>query len=214
MPEVSAEAKLAMCGRFTLAKPGALAGAFPRFKFPEFSETRLPRYNIAPTQGVLGVRNDGYNVAEELRWGVRRRINIRAESILARRNPIRRRCIEFADGFYEWHNGRPFYYTLESGEPFALAGLWEPLDGTVACDVITCEPNAIVAPVHNRMPVMLTGSKVESWLDPEPLPPEVAASILRPFDPALMQVREVSNRVNNATYDAADVLESATPRLL
>src|SRR5580692_9918302 len=125
MPEVSAEAKLAMCGRFTLAKPGALAGAFPRFKFPEFSETRLPRYNIAPTQRVLGVRNDGRHIAEALRWGIRGRINIRAESLCARRSAIVRRCVEFADGFYEWRNRRPFYYTLKSGEPFALAGLWE-----------------------------------------------------------------------------------------
>jgi putative SOS response-associated peptidase YedK len=203
-----------MCGRFTLTKPAALAAAFPRFRFPEFSETRLPRYNIAPTQGVLGVRNDGRGLVEELRWGVRGRINIRSESILARRGPIRRRCIEFADGFYEWSNRRPFYYTLKSGEPFAFAGLWEPDDGTASCDVATCEPNALVARVHDRMPVILVHSSVDLWLDPEPLPPEVAASILRPLEAGFMQVREVSRRVNNANYDAADVLGSAEPRLL
>ncbi len=203
-----------MCGRFTLTKPAALAANFPRFRFPEFSETRLPRYNVAPAQAVLGVRNDGRNVAEELHWGIRGRINIRAESIAARRAPIRRRCIEFADGFYEWSNRRPFYYTLKSGRPFAFAGLWEPLDGSAACDVATCEPNALVAPVHDRMPVILTDSSLEIWLDPQPLPPEVAASILRPFDPALMEVREVSQRVNNANYDEAGALASADPRLL
>jgi putative SOS response-associated peptidase YedK len=214
MPAISAEARLAMCGRFTLTKPGVLRAAFPNLKFPEFSQTRLPRFNIAPAQDVLGVRNDGRDTVEELRWGVRGRINIRAESLLARRNPIRRRCIEFADGFYEWQNRRPFYYTLKSGQPFALAGLWEPIDGVSACDVVTCEPNAVVAPVHDRMPVMLTGAEIALWLDPEPLPPEVAASILRPFDAALMAVREVSMRVNNANYDAADVLDNAAPRLL
>lgn len=205
-----------MCGRFTLAKPGALGAAFPRLRFPEFSDTGLPRYNIAPSQEVLGVRNDGRNIAELMHWGVRGRINIRAESLLARRNPVRRRSIEFADGFYEWRNRRPFYYTLTSGEPFALAGLWEPFDGTAACDVITCEPNVLVAPVHDRMPVMLTGSQVELWLDPDPLPPEVAAAILRPFDASRMDVREVSRRVNNANYDAPDVLETPSddPRLL
>ncbi|HZY96952.1 MAG TPA: SOS response-associated peptidase [Candidatus Cybelea sp.] len=204
-----------MCGRFTLIKPGALRAAFPRLKFPEFSETGLPRYNIAPTQDVLGVRNDGRDTVEALRWGVRGRINIRAESVLARRNPIRRRCIEFADGFYEWRDRRPFYYTLRSGEPFALAGTWEPFDGSAVCDVVTCDPNALVAPVHDRMPVMLTGSQVDLWLDPEPLPPEVAASILRPFDAGLMAAREVSRRVNNANYDAPDVLETSDdPRLL
>jgi putative SOS response-associated peptidase YedK len=203
-----------MCGRFSLTKPAAVAAAFPRFRFPEFSETRLPRYNIAPTQTVIGVRNDGRDVVEELTWGIRGRVNIRSESILARRSPIRRRCIEFADGFYEWRNRRPFYYTLKSAEPFAFAGLWEPDNGAASCDIATCEPNELVAPVHDRMPVILTGSNVDLWVDPEPLPPEVAASILRPLDPSLMQVREVSTRVNNANYDAADVLSAADPRLL
>jgi putative SOS response-associated peptidase YedK len=203
-----------MCGRFSLTKPAALAAAFPRFRFPEFSETRLPRYNIAPTQSVLGVRNDGRDIVEELRWGIRGRINIRAESILARRGPVRRRCVEFADGFYEWSNRRPYYYTLKSGKPFAFAGLWEAENASAACDVATCEPNALVAKVHDRMPVILTGSAVDLWLDPEPLPPEVAASILRPLDASLMEVREVSARVNNANYDAPDVLTSPDPRLL
>jgi putative SOS response-associated peptidase YedK len=202
-----------MCGRFTLARPAALKASFPRFYFPEFSETRLPRYNIAPTQAVLGVRNDGRDVAEELHWGIHGRINIRAESIAARRGPILRRCIVFADGFFEWSSGRPFYYTLQSGEPFAFAGLWEPDDGSASCDIATCEPNALVAAVHDRMPVILTGSAVDLWLDPEAFPPEVAVSVLRPIDAALTRVREVSTRVNNANYDASDVLEPADPRL-
>jgi putative SOS response-associated peptidase YedK len=203
-----------MCGRFTLTDPAAIAAAFPRFRFPEFSETRIPRYNIAPTQRVLGVRNDGRDVVEELQWGIGGRINIRAESIAARASAVRRRCIEFADGFYEWRNRRPFYYTLATAEPFAFAGLWEPQNGGAACDVVTCEPNALVAPVHNRMPVILIGSNVDLWLDPEPLPAQVAASILRPIDAGLMCVREASSRVNNANYDAADVLtEDTDPRL-
>jgi putative SOS response-associated peptidase YedK len=210
---MSAEPRLVMCGRFTLTKPGALTAAFPRFRFSEFSEIRLPRYNIAPTQGVLGVRNDGRDAVEELRWGIRGRVNIRAESIVARSAPIRRRCIEFADGFYEWSSRRPFYYTLTSGKPFAFAGLWEPFDGTASCDIATCEPNALVAPVHDRMPVILTDSNLDVWLDPDPLPPEIAGSILRPLDASLMQMREVSRRVNNANYDAPDVLETADPRL-
>jgi putative SOS response-associated peptidase YedK len=203
-----------MCGRFTLAEPAALEGAFPRFRFPEFSEIRLPRYNIAPAQAVLGVRNDGRDLVEALTWGIHGRINIRSESILARRTPIRRRCIEFADGFFEWRDRRPYYYTLRSGEPFAFAGLWEASNGTASCDVVTCMPNALVAPVHDRMPVILTGSNLDLWIDPDPLPPEVAASVLLPLDPALMQVREVSTRVNRADYDAADVLAAADPRLL
>jgi putative SOS response-associated peptidase YedK len=203
-----------MCGRFTLTDPAALTAAFPRFRFSEFSETRMPRYNVAPAQRVLGVRNDGRDVVEELTWGIGGRINIRAESIAARSSPIRRRCIEFADGFYEWRNRRPFYYTLKTGRPFAFAGLWEAQNGTAACDLVTCEPNELVARVHNRMPVILTASNLDLWLDPEPLPADVARSILRPLDTNLMAVREVSGRVNNANYDAVDVLTAdADPRL-
>ena len=209
-----------MCGRYSLADPARLRGAFPAIRFPEFSETRIPamqpRYNIAPTQEVLGVRNDGRDTAELLRWGIRGRVNIRAESVLARRGPVARRCAEFADGFYEWRDRRPYYYTLRSGEPFALAGLWEAQGEAPACDVITCEPNALVAPVHDRMPVILTGPQLELWLEPGPLPQELLQQLLRPMDPAQMEVRQVSRRVNNANYDAADVLETPPdePRLL
>lgn len=203
-----------MCGRFTLTRPQALPAAFPQFRYREFSETRLPRYNVAPSNDVLGVRNDGRMQVEELRWGIRGRINIRAETIAARRGPVRRRCIEFADGFYEWKERRPYYYTLRSGEPFAFAGLWEPENGTAACDIVTCTPNALVAAVHDRMPVILRRDALDAWLDPEPLPGTVAGALLHPYDPALMEVREVSRRVNNANYDAADVLVSAEPRLL
>ncbi|MGC1380866.1 MAG: SOS response-associated peptidase [Candidatus Baltobacteraceae bacterium] len=203
-----------MCGRFTLTNPNLLRSAFPQFRFPEFSQTRLPRYNIAPAQEVLGVRNDGRRTAEAMQWGIRGRINIRAESIGARRGTIHHRCIEFADGFYEWRERRPYYYALKSGQPFAFAGLWEPSNGGASCDVVTCEPNALVAPIHDRMPVMLAGSSIGLWLDPDPLLPEIAASILRPFDAALMDVREVSRRVNNANYEAPDALDDPEPRLL
>jgi putative SOS response-associated peptidase YedK len=203
-----------MCGRFTLANPAALPAAFPQIRFGEFSETRLGRYNIAPTQKVLGVRNDGRSIAEPMRWGIRGRVNIRAESILARRGPVRRRCIEFADGFYEWLDRRPYYYTLRSGEPFAFAGLWEADEGSAACDVVTCPPNELVAKVHDRMPVMLLPDAIELWLAEQPLPPEVAGSVLQPLDASLMRVREVSKRVNNANYDSADVLAAPEPRLL
>jgi putative SOS response-associated peptidase YedK len=202
-----------MCGRFTLARPGALRAAFPSIRFDEFSETRLPRYNIAPSQGVIGVRNDGKLVAEVMRWGIAGRINERAESIVARSRPVRRRCVEFADGFYEWKAGQPFYYTLRSGEPFAFAGLWESENGSACCDLVTCRPNTLVAPVHDRMPVILRSDAVEFWLDPEALPAEALLTLLQPYDPASMEVREVSRRVNNAHYEAADVLDEAEPRL-
>lgn len=202
-----------MCGRFTLTRPGALPAAFPSIRFDEFSETKLPRYNIAPAQRVVGVRNDGRLTAEALRWGIGGHINVRAESVIGRRGPLRRRCIEFADGFYEWNSGQPHYFTLRSGEPFAFAGLWESENGSACCDLVTCPPNALVAPVHDRMPVILRSDAVAAWLDPEPLPPQAAAALLQPFDATLMESREVSRRVNNANYDAPEVLGPSEPRL-
>jgi putative SOS response-associated peptidase YedK len=79
--------------------------------------------------------------------------------------------------------------------------------------VVTCRPNSLVAAVHDRMPVILSGDDVALWLDPEPLPPDAAGAVLRPLDAAFMTVREVSRRVNNANYEAADVLAAAEPRL-
>ncbi len=198
-----------MCGRYSLIDVARLAAKFPRFHFEEFSENRLAHYNIAPTQDVLGVRNDGRDRVEVMRWGIHGRINVRAESIGARHGPVRRRCIEFADGFYEWHNTQPVYNTLQKGEPFAFAGLWEPgADATSECAIVTCPPNALVAPVHNRMPVILDPASIDLWLSPEGLPPEVARAVLQPYDPAAMVSREVSRRVNNAKYDEADVLDA------
>ncbi len=197
-----------MCGRFSLIDPLRLPRAFPQYRFPEFSETRLPRFNIAPTQRVLGVRNDGKRVAELLKWGITQRINVRAESLAARRSPLRRRCVQFADGFYEWHAKQPVYYSLRSGAPFVFAGTWEPEGGGASCDIVTCAPNELVAEVHNRMPVILPSAALDVWLDPEPLPPEVMASLLKPYDAKLMTSREVSRRVNRATYDAPDVLDA------
>lgn len=195
-----------MCGRYSLINVARLSAKFPRFQFEEFSENRLPRYNVAPTQDVLGVRNDGRDRVEVMQWGIDGRINIRAESVASRHAPVRRRCIEFADGFYEWRGRQPVYYTLRSGEPFAFAGLWEP--GAIAnrCAIVTCPPNDLVAAVHNRMPVILDPASLDLWLSPDALPPEVAGAVLRPYPATEMLARNVSQRVNDARYDAADVL--------
>jgi putative SOS response-associated peptidase YedK len=196
-----------VCGRYTLTNPEKIGAAFPQFRFEEFSEYRLPRFNIAPSQNVLGVRDDGDDTIEPMAWGLHGRINVRAESLERRRAPIRRRCILFADGFFEWHAKQPVYFTLANGEPFAFAGVWEPnRDAPSTCAIVTCEPNDLVSAVHDRMPVILGRDSIELWLAPEPLPVDIATSVLRPYDAAAMRSRDVSLRVNNAKYDAPDIL--------
>lgn len=196
-----------MCGRFTVTDPARLKGIYgQRFRFEEFSETRLPaRYNVAPTQPVLVVRSGGSNAVEEMTWGIHGRINARAETLAARTQ--RERCIVFADGFYEWSNKRPTYFALRDREPFAFAGIWRARTGGAAeCAVITCEPNALVRPVHDRMPAILPDDALDVWLGEDPLPPDIVRAVLRPYPAEAMMAVPASMRLNNVRYDAPDVL--------
>jgi putative SOS response-associated peptidase YedK len=199
-----------MCGRFTLTDPLRIRAAYPRFRFEEFSEYRLPRFNIAPTQAVLGVRNDGRNDVEPLHWGIDGRINARAETVTAR--PLAFRCIIFADGFYEWRGRKPVYYTMKDERPFAFAGIWEPVtEGPSPCAIVTCEPNALVARVHDRMPAILHDDQLDAWLKDEDLASNAARALLQPYDASAMSARDVSMRLNDARYDAPDVLIDNDP---
>jgi putative SOS response-associated peptidase YedK len=197
-----------VCGRFTLTNPLGIRSAYPRFRFEEFSEYRLPRFNIAPTQGVLGVVNDGKEQIAPLRWGIDGRINARAETVASHAVPFR--CIVFADGFYEWRGRKPVYYTRRDDRVFAFAGVWQP-GAAPECSIVTCPPNELVAPVHDRMPVILANDTLDRWLAPEDLSPQEARSLLVPYDAAAMQSRCVSMRLNNANYDAPDVLIDNDP---
>jgi putative SOS response-associated peptidase YedK len=143
-------------------------------------------------------------------------INARAETLASKpsfRDAFRnRRCILFADGFYEWKNQRPIRFSLEGGAVFAFAGLWEPRnDELPTCTIVTCEPNELVRSVRDRMPVILAPSAVDLWLSPEPLPTEVARSVLRRYPAAEMEAHPASMRLNKADYEAPDVLDDDAP---
>ena len=180
-----------MCGRFALLTPGQeLAAQFG----VTLAIAVAPRYNIAPTQPVLAVRlaHDGETrEATSLRWGLipswskdvsigSRLINARSET--AAEKPSfraafkRRRCLIPASGFYEWQrrNGgkQPVYIHSTEGAAFGLAGLWEtwqaPDGGAIeSCTILTTTPNEMMAPIHNRMPVII---EPPSWLDPKAWP--------------------------------------------
>jgi putative SOS response-associated peptidase YedK len=217
-----------MCGRFTLfVDPADLMDAFPEFVFPE----EMPqRYNIAPTQPVAVVANNGQKQVEFFRWGLvpfwakdrsigNRMINARSETLAEkpafRAAYRRRRCLVLADGFYEWHKEpgqkrkTPYHIRLKSGSPFAFAGLWESWrspdeEMVLSCTIITTQPNDLVAAVHHRMPVILDRAAYDLWLDPAERGPQELGSWLRPYPSSEMVAYPVSTVVNNPANEVAD----------
>ena len=217
-----------MCGRYTLiADLGDLA---QRFEFDGSDFSYDPGYNIAPTESVLTVRNVEGREAAFMRWGLipfwakdpkigARMINTRAETVAEKpafRNTLRRRrCLVLADGFYEWQKmpmgKRPFRIVMRSGEPFAFAGLWETWKGpkgyvVPSCSIITTAANDFLAPIHNRMPVILARESEEIWLNTEVQDAASLTGILAPYPDEAMDAYEVSTLVNYARNDGPEVI--------
>ena len=217
-----------MCGRYTLiADLGDLA---QRFEFDGSYFSYDPGYNIAPTESVLTVRNMEGREAAFMKWGLipfwakdpkigARMINARAETVAEkpafRKALKKRRCLVLADGYYEWQKTpvgkRPFRIVMRSGEPFALAGLWEtwkePQGNVVpSCTIITTAANDFLAPIHNRMPVILPRDKEKMWLDRDPDHAADLTDILTPYSDEGMDAYEVSTMVNYARNDGPEVI--------
>jgi putative SOS response-associated peptidase YedK len=126
------------------------------------------------------------------------------------------RCIIPADGFYEWRKeGKrkvPMWVHLKSKESFAFAGLWDVWrkpDGkrVESFTIITTEPNELVRPVHNPMPVILRPEDEEQWLDASRAPFVKAKSLLKPYPEELMDAHDVSPIVNSGKYDGPDCIQ-------
>jgi putative SOS response-associated peptidase YedK len=226
-----------MCGRYTLFKLDRLLANFPAR--PPASGVS-PRYNIAPSQPVLAVGNDRPDVFDYYQWGLipswakdsaigNRMINARVETLAEKpafRNALRRRrCLVPADGFYEWKAGAdgrtktPMHIRLRSGEPFAFAGLWEawraPDGSTIpSCTLVTGQPNELVAPIHNRMVVILRPDRYEQWLDPKERPAEEMLALLEPYPASEMEAVAVAKTVNNPRNETPDCLAPAAAETL
>jgi putative SOS response-associated peptidase YedK len=219
-----------MCGRFTLATSvDTLAQAFALSERPQSP----PRYNIAPGQPILVIRQtaDGCRIAALLSWGLipawvkdpvgsRRPINARGETAAEKpsfRAAFRqRRCLVPADGFYEWQaragGKQPFYFRVVGGKPFAMAGLWERWQGdngeridSVA--LLTTDANAIVAPVHDRMPVILPPSDYGQWLDPGEADSGQLQAMIKAFPARDMEAWPVAATVNRPINDGPGCIE-------
>ena len=187
-----------------------------------------PRYNIAPTTPVPVVRNGGPGRILELhQWGLvpswskdpgqgARLSNARGETVADKpsfRGPFRRsRCLIPADAFYEWRAGtpkQPFCIRAAQGGLLAFAGLrdvWEGPEGALAsCTIITTAANGVMAPIHDRMPVLLAREDYTAWLDPA-TSREALLAMLRPCPDAWLQVHPVGPRVGNVRQDDPDLM--------
>lgn len=207
-----------MCGRMVRTSPAEVLAAELGVELPP-DVALPPRWNLRPGEDVLAVvRADDGLRAGLLRWGLmpaspRPAINARIETAATRpafrRAFAKRRCLVVADGFYEWQRtdeGRrtPWFVRLRSARPMTFAGLWErwqrpegpPL---VTCAVLTCPANALIAPIHDRMPVIVPPDARDRWLRHE----DVA---LGPYPPELLEAWPVSRLVNAPDADGPECL--------
>jgi len=221
-----------VCGRFSFASPPEVAA---QVFGVAASSLGAPRYNIAPTQEVAIVRwHEGGRRLGWAHWGLipawardrslgARLINARAETAAdkpAFRGAFKaRRCLVPADGFYEWvHQGRgkqPYFIAFRDGRPFAFAGLWERWgeggETVESCTILTTTPNEVVAPLHDRMPVIVPAEHYQRWLDPELRDVRLLQPLLRPHPAHGMVAWPVSPRVNNPRFDDPACRAPVTP---
>jgi putative SOS response-associated peptidase YedK len=220
-----------MCGRYTLTTPAERLAE--EFGFKDSSAELPQSYNVAPTQGVAAVLEEGGGRhLEVLRWGLippwaddpqigSRMINARSETAPEkpsfRRAFRERRCLIPADGFYEWQrtNGakQPFYIHMEDGRPFAFAGLWESWgrggEGEIrTCTILTTAANAVVGEIHERMPVIVAPDAYDVWLDPSSERDELTG-LLAPYPEDEMEAYPVSRFVNSPSNNDPRCVEPA-----
>ena len=219
-----------MCGRFLLAvDPADLQEAFPQFNFEDKVELR---YNIAPSQPVLVIPNVPPFKPDYFQWGLipswskdpsigYRMINARGETLSEKptfRGPYKyHRCLVLANGFYEWRqvpgqkSKSPYHIRLKNERPFAFAGLWDewhaPDGSTIrTCTIITTSPNEVVAPIHDRMPVILPSIAYPLWLDPSPRTQFDLQNLIAPYPAVEMEASPVSPFVNNPAHTGPECL--------
>ena len=225
-----------MCGRYTLSNPQGSFSETPdidaRF-LAEFVETGWlkPRFNIAPTQDVPVITNEGRRRIEKMRWGLvpfwakdvkigSRMINARGETVAEKpafRSSFKsKRCLIPATGFYEWRregkSKTPMLIRLRGGGYFSMAGLydrWKDPDGNwlSSCTIITTGPNELMSPIHDRMPVILPEEAEAAWINLEVDSADELKPFIRPFPAASMEAFEVSGAVNSARNEGPELVE-------
>ena len=216
-----------MCGRYSIAvEPEVLEERFGA-TFADSSASIARRYNAAPSQPLPVILNQEPERIRLVPWGINpwwlKRspgrdglINVRVETL---RNKFRddlaeRRCLVLADGFYEWAKtaeGKvPYRFVLSDGGPFAFAGIWEDREDALgpvqSFAILTTAADAVVSPVHSRMPVILTREVEREWISPSRSPDEVLM-MLKGERAVALRAYPVSTLVNRATVDTPEVIE-------
>jgi len=218
-----------MCGRYTITSaPEAIRALFRYPEQPNFPS----RYNVAPTQPIPIVRlAEGKRQFALVRWGLLPSwvkdpktftllINARGESVIDkpafRAAMKRRRCLIPADGFYEWKavagRKQPYFVRLKSGAPMAFAGLWETWTGPngeelETAAIVTTNANRALAPIHERMPVILAPEAFDLWLNCADVDATTAAALIAPAPENLLEAYEVSTAVNRTANDNPKLVE-------
>jgi len=187
--------------------------------------------------GESGESGDA-RMLQPMRWGLvpswaddptigNRMFNARVETLAQRpayRAAVRRRrCIVPADGFYEWtavsgrHRKQGWYFQSVDGQPLAMAGLWETwqptgdADTLHTCTVVTTDANDVVAPIHDRMPLVLPDEVIDAWLDPTINDPDDVRSVVASAHSPTLSVHAVGAAVNNARNDGPDLIATVHP---
>ena len=213
-----------MCGRVTTAPVLSWKEYYDVMGFDIWLRWK-PSYNVTPTQPLPCIRvEQGERTAFEAKWGLipswAKDQKIGAQCSNARSDTVaekpafrsafkKRRCLVAVNGFYEWDQfhiikgkpKQPYYFTLQDGRPMTFAGLWEswisPEQETIeTCTIITCGPNEVMSPLHDRLPVILPSNLWDVWLDPE-MDPAGLKELLVPFDSHEMQLWPVSSKLNS-----------------
>jgi putative SOS response-associated peptidase YedK len=225
-----------MCGRFTLKTPPAEWGQLllPQLDVSNVVADWQPRYNVAPTQSIVGVVHGSNNalMANRFRWGLvpfwaddlsigNRMINARLETLPEKpafRGPLaNHRCAIVADGYYEWQvqgkTKQPFWIHRGDQQVFAFAGLWErnrkATDQEVlSATIITANASDALASIHNRMPAILVAAALEKWLDPATSAAD-ALELLTASRVTELEASHVSTHVNNPRNEDAACLQTS-----
>jgi putative SOS response-associated peptidase YedK len=217
-----------MCGRLELS---IIDHFFIRYSITHPVLRLEPHYNIAPGMLTPIIIRQSPNQAVLMKWGLipfwakdprigYRNINARSETVAVKptfRKALRtQRCLVPANGFYEWKRVEkekyPYHLSLINEETFSLAGLfdvWRDAEGKEikTFTIITTEPNELMEPIHDRMPVILKRAEETRWLDKTLQDVEALQAMLRPYPANLMRAERISTLVNKPENDGPEVLK-------